>query len=276
MAAIEPLAIVRLGATDAAHGLMLSTEAGWNQSEADWRFFLTQAVTVGVRADGRLIATAALLRHDAAEAWISMVLVTANRRRQGLATRLVAHCLAAAAEHKLTVSLDATPAGAEVYGRIGFAPTFELRRLRLDREDIGQRRPARAATAPDLQDLFARDRVALGCDRRVLLDALARRAGSRLVVAGNAMALVRAGRTARHVGPLFATDAAEALALCRGIAAEEGSAVLVDAVAAHHDFVAGLVTDGWRMERPFQRMRFGTAAPRPAAPPFAIAGPEYG
>ena len=100
MAAIEPLAIVRLGATDAAHGLMLSTEAGWNQSEADWRFFLTQAVTVGVRADGRLIATAALLRHDAAEAWISMVLVTANWRRQGLATRLVAHCLAAAAEHK--------------------------------------------------------------------------------------------------------------------------------------------------------------------------------
>jgi hypothetical protein len=34
MVAIEPIAIVRLDASDAASGLLLSVEAHWNQNEA--------------------------------------------------------------------------------------------------------------------------------------------------------------------------------------------------------------------------------------------------
>jgi len=39
---IERFAISRLNADDAAAGLVLSTEAHWNQNEADWRFFLSK------------------------------------------------------------------------------------------------------------------------------------------------------------------------------------------------------------------------------------------
>ena len=46
MAATEQLAIVRLGPDDARAGLALSTEAHWNQNEADWRFFLTAGDSV--------------------------------------------------------------------------------------------------------------------------------------------------------------------------------------------------------------------------------------
>src|SRR4029077_14978426 len=94
----DELVIVRLDARDAAGGLLLSTEAHWNQNEADWRFFLTEGTVFGVRdEDARLVASAALLPYSAGNAWISMVLVTESWRRRGLATRLVDACLAAAA-----------------------------------------------------------------------------------------------------------------------------------------------------------------------------------
>ena len=97
MAATDQVGILRLGPDDALGGLALSTEAQWNQNEADWRFFLTQGTGFGARDnDGRLIATAALLPYSSGNAWISMVLVTASSRRRGLATRLVDACLDAA------------------------------------------------------------------------------------------------------------------------------------------------------------------------------------
>ena len=73
MAATESIAIVRLGVQDTAAGLVLSTEARWNQNEDDWRFFLSKGVVFGVRDDtSRLIASAALLPYSAGNAWISM------------------------------------------------------------------------------------------------------------------------------------------------------------------------------------------------------------
>ena len=140
MADTEPVDIVELGVGDAQAGLVLSTEAGWNQNEADWRFFLSKGVVFGVRDGARLVATAALLPYSAGNAWISMVLVTADFRRRGIATMLVDACLDVAKRRGLTTWLDATPAGATVYGPLGFTPTLQLRRLRLT-EAARQPRP---------------------------------------------------------------------------------------------------------------------------------------
>ena len=87
MADTDNIDIVELGTGDALAGLVLSTEAGWNQNEADWRFFLSEGVVFGMREGARLAATAALLPYSAGNAWISMVLVTADFRRRGIATR---------------------------------------------------------------------------------------------------------------------------------------------------------------------------------------------
>src|SRR3954468_1615837 len=131
MAATERIDIVGLDVDDASAGLLLSTETGGKQNEADWRFFLSQGVVFGMRDGARLVATAALLPYSAGNAWISMVLVTADFRRRGIATKLVDACLNAAARRGLTAWLDATPDGATVYGPLGFKPTLQLRRLRL-------------------------------------------------------------------------------------------------------------------------------------------------
>jgi GNAT superfamily N-acetyltransferase len=275
MGAIDHLAIVTLGADNAREGLLLSEEAHWNQNEADWRFFLTRGTVFGIRdGDARLIATAALLPYTSNNAWISMVLVTQSWRRRGLATRLLDACLEAAAKQGITTWLDATPAGATVYGPLGFAPTLELRRLRF----AGTTRAARSklASAGNLDDLIARDRHAMGFDRSALLRELGGRSGSQLISHGSAMALIRDGRTARQVGPLFADHVASATALIETIARSETGPILIDVVSEHDELLENLTATGWTIERPFQRMRFGRATALSAAPPFAVAGPEFG
>jgi GNAT superfamily N-acetyltransferase len=274
MGAINHLAIVTLGPDDARDGLLLSAEAHWNQNEADWRFFLSKGTVFGIRdGDGKLIATAALLPYASNNAWISMVLVTANRRRRGLATKLLDACLKAAAKQGLTTWLDATPAGAAVYGPLGFEPTLELRRLRFAGSTAAASGFARDG---NLDEMIARDCRAMGFDRGALLRELGGRSGSRLVSHGRAMALIRDGRTARQIGPLFADDAGSATALIETIAQRETGTVLIDVVSEHDELIKNLVNSDWTIERPFQRMRFGRAAIQNAKPPFAVAGPEYG
>jgi GNAT superfamily N-acetyltransferase len=277
MGGIDHLAISRLDADDAREGLLLSEEAHWNQNEADWRFFLTRGTVYGIRdGDGRLIATAALLPYTSGNAWIGMVLVTQNWRRRGLATKLLDACLKAAAKQGLTTWLDATPAGATVYGPLGFAPTLELRRLRFAGSAARATATAKLPANGRLDDLVARDCAAMGFDRSALLGELGGRPGSQLILHGNAMGLIRGGRTARQLGPLFADSIASATALVETVVQAETDPVLIDVVSDYREFLENLTATGWNIERPFQRMRFGRATVASAAPPFAVAGPEFG
>ncbi len=276
MADTDQIAIVQLGPDDAIAGLALSAEAHWNQNEADWRFFLSQGIVFGVRDNGgHLVATAALLPYSSGNAWISMVLVTAHWRRRGLATKLIDACLDAATKRGLTPWLDATPAGAAVYGPLGFKPTLQLRRLHLENSTSKADLPQSLQTG-DRTQFTARDRAAMGFDRGALLAELGGRAGSRLVAHDGAVALLRDGRENRYIGPLFADTAAQAVALVDQIVRSESGPLLIDAVATQDVFLSGLTDRGWTIERPFQRMRFGNDAIPITEPPFAIAGPEYG
>jgi GNAT superfamily N-acetyltransferase len=277
MADTDQIAIELLGPDDATAGLALSTEAHWNQNEADWRHFLTKGTMFGVRDDERrLIASAALLPYSSGNAWISMVLVTESWRRRGLATKLVEACLGAAARQGLTAWLDATPAGARVYGPLGFASTLQLRRLRLDHA-ISTKAEAPPSLSPcGLEEFTARDRRAMGFGRANLLSELSGRSGSRLLSGHDAIALVRDGRTARHIGPLFADSPDDALAMVNAIVQSESGPLLIDAVNEQVKFLQGLTGSGWTLERPFQRMRFGSTPAQTAELPLAVAGPEYG
>ena len=277
MAATDHMAIVELGPGDARAGLALSTEAHWNQNEADWRFFLSQGTVFGVRDhDGHLVASAALLPYTSGNAWISMVLVTADWRRRGLATKLMDACIDTAAKQGFASWLDATPAGATVYAPLGFTPTLELRRLRLENLAVPKAATPPSLSSYSLEEFIARDIGTMGFDRSALLAELGGRPGSRLMSSGGAAALVRDGRKARHIGPLFAGDPDRALALVHEIIRSETGPVLIDAVGTQAEFLEGLTSSGWTIERPFQRMRFGGAAAQPVELPFAVAGPEYG
>ena len=117
-----------------------------------------------------------------------------------------------------------------------------------------------ALSTCDLERFIAHDRRTMGFDRSALLTELGGRAGSLLLSGGHAVALIRDGRKARHIGPLFADDADSALALIDAIVRSEKRPA-ADRCRQHARRIScrALTGSGWVIERPFQRMRFGRA-----------------
>jgi GNAT superfamily N-acetyltransferase len=267
-----PIDVLR--ADDLDQALALSTEAGWNQDAADWALMLRFGHGFAVRDGNRVVATALALPYPPVFGWVSMVLVHAPFRRRGLATRLVERATAALTDAGLLPVLDATPAGAEVYGGMGFRPVEHLMRWR-GAGAGGDVSPS----APGLVDAVSElDSEAFGADRSVVLVDLAERpapVSARAVGGGHLLS--RAGRAATQLGPLVARDGATAVALlARGLDATAGTVVVdvperATAVAEH------LAGRGFAPERPFVRMALGHDAIGGApALVHAIAGPELG
>ena len=112
----------------------LSALIGWNQTAADWCVFLRHGA-VRMLDDGEgqaLAATAATLPHGPGLAWISMVLVRPDMRRRGLATALMRWAVESLRAAEVPcIALDATPAGREVYRRLGFRDLWGFERWAL-------------------------------------------------------------------------------------------------------------------------------------------------
>jgi GNAT superfamily N-acetyltransferase len=259
---------------DLAAALTLSAEAGWNQTAADWQIFLDLGSAVGVTgADGRLIATAATLPHASRFAWISMVLVTAARRRQGLARWLLRDCIERLTRRQLVPVLDATPAGRSVYSGLGFRDAWSMRRL------VGL--VGRAAPADWLQ-IIAYDAAVFGADRGALLRRLAGRLPQAALIAERQGRLVgfllgRDGRVMNQLGPLAAESDQVARALLARACAAVALPLAVDVADRHAGLGGWLLTLGFTAERPLTRMVYGTSAAfDDPTRLFAIAGPELG
>lgn len=274
MAASEAGPIERLGAGDLDACMALSLEAGWNQTADDWRHFIREGRTFGTRAPGgRLIASAAALPYDGPFGFVSMVLVTADWRRRGLATRLVDRCVEELQARSLVPVLDATAAGAEVYRKQGFVHQFGFDRWQ------GTLPAARAdAVAQPAGELVrALDAAAAGAGRARLMDDFLGRRGTIAIGGGNGFALARAGRRATQAGPVVADDERAALGLVERLFAALSGLVFIDVPQAWRGIGDWLKARGFEIQRSFARMALGRAEPfgLPARQ-FAVAGPEFG
>ena len=262
-----------LGPDDLDGALALSAEAGWNQVAADWRLMLRLGSGLAIRDDGRLVASAIALPYPPAFGWVSMVLVHTPYRRLGLATRLVERATAALTDAGLVAVLDATPAGAEVYGPMGFRPVGRLMRWR----GPGGARPS-GATEPDIAARVADlDRAAFGADRGAVLADLAARPAPVAAAADDGYLLSRTGRTATQLGPLVASDGSTAVALLGAALDAVAGTAIVDVPEQATAVAAHLAGRGFARERPYIRMALGrdAIAGSPALV-HAIAGPELG
>jgi len=289
MAVSEPaaLAIERLEPHHAEAVAPLSVEAGWNQIAADWRLMIGEGRAFGIRApSGQWIATALVLPLGAAISWISMVLVTAPARRQGLGTRLLGRCLAEIEESGVAAGLDATEFGRPVYLPLGFRDVYALSRWRLE---PGSRSAAaapagirvRRASPDDMPRILACDTARTGFGRQAILADLLSRAPSVAHVAERAdgglagYALGRDGHAALHVGPIVADDEGVALALLASAAAATEQRIILDVPDRHQRIRQWLQAHGGIAPRSFMRMLRGSFPPaEDAARVFALAGPE--
>ena len=276
----------RLALADLADAEALVAEAGWNQVAADWRIFLDFGTAYAVRAGGRVIATAATLPYGGRCAWISMVLVSAEHRRQGFATRLLHRCISDIKANGLVPVLDATPAGAKVYAPLGFEAAWGFVRLASQRRpiDVPQTDPiaVRPIGADTWDALRAYDAKIFGADRG---DVLARMRG-RLPAASlfaqrdgriAGMLLGRDGRTAAHLGPLIAEDDAVAKALLAQALRGIDGPVYIDVADAKSEVRDFLEASGFAAQRPFTRMLLGRRESfDDGSQTYAVIGPEFG
>lgn len=116
---------------DLALGMRLSGQAGWNQTEADWRRLLALGGEGCFVAEwaGHPAGTTVTCIFEAI-AWIAAVLVDEALRRRGIGAALVEHALKYLDGRGATIArLDATPLGRPVYERLGFAAEYELVRM---------------------------------------------------------------------------------------------------------------------------------------------------
>lgn len=272
-------------AADLAAGERLVAQAGWNQTDDDWRWFIGHGAAWAVEARGAgLIATAATLPY-AGMAWVSMVLVDARWRRRGIARGLIERCTRDIDAAGLIPVLDATPAGRTVYAGMDFRDVLGLQRWARDAQPRGSHAPVpgvRPLQPSDLPAVATLDAQAFGAPRAWLLQALARRSTSFAAAAERDGALVgavlgRPGRLATQLGPLVAADEADAVALLEHAAAAVAGPVFVDALERHGALADALERLGFSPQRPFSRMAWRRdVLPGDPARYFAAAGPELG
>jgi ribosomal protein S18 acetylase RimI-like enzyme len=268
----------------------LVREARWNQVAADWQVFLVHGrVYALVTTEGRIVATTATLPYGGRFAWISMVLVAGEYRRQGLATQLMRRAMDELAAAGLVPVLDATPDGRAVYRRLGFADSWGFARL-IRRERQAAAAPfaapagvtIRAVTAADWPALCAYDAATFGAERGAVLAGLRGRLPSAELVAERAdrvagFLLGRDGMVAGHLCPLIADDDAIACALLAHALDRIDGPLFIDLADSKTQVRGFLDAHGFTAVRPFTRMVHGSSQRfDDAARTFAVVGPEFG
>lgn len=281
---------------DVGAAMRLSSEAGWNQTERDWRLMLGIGNGIGIvraGAERGLIATAVTIPYgepvprDAAPfGWISMVLVAAAWRRRGLATWLLDRSIAQLRAQGRIAVLDATPAGRGVYRLRGFqdGPTLERLETTAPAPDAGvplQAVEIRRVRADDFDALRAFDAPAFGGDRAAVLAHLAERwpEAAQLALRDRRIVgyvLARDGHRATQIGPLVAPDSGAAITLFEAAWRATAGPVFTDAVVAQAAFCRHLRHRGFTVQRTFTRMSLGGPVPGDRRDVFLAAGPELG
>jgi len=229
---------------DVAFAVSLATGFGWTTSPAWFRVFLSHdpAGCFVARIGDEPIGMVTTTRYTTS-AWVGYLMVSPQRGRLGLGTKLLEHAL----DHLdmlgvATVQLDADPPGVRIYQRHGFVEQFQSRRFRL----VGpaQRRLAAAVPlTPDELPAAARlDLESLGDDRTRLLGLLYQGAEAAFCVRRqgrlSGYALLIPSRVGVHLGPWIAEDrSAAAELLAAALRRSAGRAVTVGVPGPNRDAV---------------------------------------
>lgn len=269
-----PLEIERLTVAHTDDAWSLSTQAGWNQTRADWRRLLElfPETCFAGRVGGDVVATSTLATYDATVGWIGMVLVDEDHRRQGYGSELFERALSAGLDRGLDViGLDATDAGRTVYEQYEFDPVVGIDRWSgtVDSSvDTSEGNVTeRPGDGPLVDAITSFDTHHVGVDRRPLLAHLLESAYTTSLVAEggdgdvHGYAVVRPGRTRPQVGPLVATSDAAAERLLAAAAERVDGPLVVDGLRTRRS-EAVLKRVGLDVKRRLYRMTHED--PRPA------------
>ena len=267
--------------SDIPAAMQLKEAAGWNQTEDDWRRLLRLEPNGCFCAlkDGRFVGTTTTTTYGDELAWVGMVLVDPEHRRQGIAAKLMSVALDYLRQRVGTVKLDATALGQPVYERFGFQVESLVERW----SGTGNSRGRDDKYTDSLREILALDRVAFGADRSRLIEALISRTAVTPVLvrdpdgALSGYALARRGTRANYVGPIVAKDPQQAETLLDEVLSQLGlNRVYIDLNRESSVGTSVLSDRGFVKERDLIRMTSGRASAKTSPLVIAIAGPEVG
>ncbi|HEY6247078.1 MAG TPA: GNAT family N-acetyltransferase [Pyrinomonadaceae bacterium] len=293
MQLVQDIEIRLLFESDIPAAMKLKEAAGWNQTEDDWRRLirLEPAGCFAAIRNHELVGTTTTTTYKDQLAWVGMVLVDPQNRRQGIATKLMETALEYLKGKVATVKLDATAQGKPVYERFGFAVESLVERwvgtIKSTSNDRsgGTHFELTAATmnAGVQRELMDLDRRAFGSDRSSLIQSLMDEATIAPVVKHSAegklggYALARRGTKANYLGPVVATDPGQAESLIDEMLGRmSDSRVYIDFNCECSAQVSVLADRGFVKERDLIRMSVGAATKKTSPFVVAIAGPEVG
>ena len=275
--------------SDLPLGMKLKELAGWNQLEADWRRFVTLQPDgcFVAEIDGEAAGTATTTQYGERFGWVGMVLVLPEKRRQGVGTSLLRHCIAYLEGRGVaSVKLDATPLGKQLYDTLGFVDEYPIERKQVAAAPVVQsgRAEAKRMTAGHIAALARYDEPIFGAARAAHLALLLAQNPNGCFVHTDAAGQIdgyvfsRPGANAAQIGPLAANDPATADALFRAaLSPFAGQPVLVDVPMTHTGPSEIAARYGFQTQRPLTRMYRGhNAYPGDVSRVYAFCGPETG
>ena len=212
-----PAIILRsLQQTDIEAAMKLSTDAGWNQTEKDWKFLIInpQNICLAAECNQKIIATTTAINYANQVAWISMVLVDKAYRGRGLSKLLLTTIFKKLAWFT-SIKLDATSEGRPVYKKLDFKDEYVIvRMVNISMKEIVPEEDNNAclpepAQPKHLQDIVALDEDSFGVSRSSLIKFLVNEhAGMSWLLKQNnritGFVTGRDGRNYHQVGPVVA------------------------------------------------------------------------
>ena len=264
-------------------GLRLSAQAGWNQTESDWRRFLDlepKGCFVAERDAAPVGTTTTCVFGPVA--WIAMVLVDVNARRKGVGSALLKHALDVLERQAVrTVRLDATAAGQRVYEKLGFVSEYALTRYAGRPRYMEMQGSVAEATAEMAADLVEFDRRMTGTPRAKMLARLFEESPEsvRVLYRGGEVAgfvTMRCGANAIQIGPCMATPETGPTLLGHILDRCAGRSVFIDVPRDNARAVKLVESSGLRGQRDFMRMYRGEPVNDHVDALWASSGPEKG
>jgi GNAT superfamily N-acetyltransferase len=264
----------RLRVEDIPAAARLSTRAGWNQTDEDWRTLLELSPEgcLGIEVDGDLAATTTLLCYRRTLGWIGMVLTRPDYQRRGFARRLLAHALDLAEKMGIgTVKLDATGQGQLLYESLGFRNEQEIERWSRPGGNAVQPAVSRTLGMASWLDL---DSQVFGADRSQLLARLAQLNAPKSI--SQSYLFSRPGRLSAYVGPCISEDAGTARRMIKECLQNTSCSWSWDLFSRNHKAVALARDLGFSPQRHLVRMARGKELCEKENAIYAIAGFELG
>lgn len=277
--------ISTLETADVEQAFELSRVEGWNQTRGDWLRLLVHEPLgcFAARLGEQLVGTVTTTVYGADLAWIGMMLVHRDYRRDGVGRRLMRAALAYLTHSGVaTVKLDATLLGQPLYTDFGFVPETRIERW----EGLAGhcKHPAFVVGNHKKTALYQFDHKEFGIDRSRMLNLLIDQGlpCPRVVWSADetvlGFALARSGARATYVGPVLTSEPALIAELMDAVLGQfAGDTVYVDFHSGFSGESTFLSKRGFVKQRDLVRMCWGRPNRLGASPAiFAIGGPEIG